>query len=409
MAIITVFSGSYCCGDEVVRQVIDRLNLDRLNEKLFSDVERRFGVSAEKLRNIIAGHTPLMNKITREREKSLAYLKAVIAEHIIQDDQLLHDLAGFLIPRSIAHVMRVCVIANFEYRVNCVMREEGKSEKEAHKIIHKDDMERGIWTKFLFEKPPYDESLFDIVVPMQDLSVSEAVEIICENAAKDAVAMTTDSRQAAMDFLLSASVNLALVEAGYDEEVTAVDGQVTVTINKYVLRLEQHQKKLKQISQEIDGVREVRTRIGSKYTPPSIIPSEKLSMPSKILLVDDEKEFVHTLSERLEARDLKSSIVYDGEQALESINQDEPDVMILDLKMPGIDGLEVLRRVKQEHPRVEVIILTGHGSEREELLAEELGAFAYLHKPVNIDVLTRTMKEAYRKLNIERSAELDDK
>jgi DNA-binding NtrC family response regulator len=74
--------------------------------------------------------------------------------------------------------------------------------------------------------------------------------------------------------------------------------------------------------------------------------------------------------------------------------------MVLDLKMPGIDGMEVLRRMKKEHPHVEVIILTGHGGETEEALARELGAFAYLKKPVDIDVLSQTMKEAYRKLSL---------
>jgi DNA-binding NtrC family response regulator len=116
------------------------------------------------------------------------------------------------------------------------------------------------------------------------------------------------------------------------------------------------------------------------------------------LLVDDEKEFVHTLSERLSTRNLESSIVYNGEEALDFVKNDEPDVMVLDLKMPGIDGIEVLRRVKREHPNVEVIILTGHGSDKEESLAEELGAFAYLHKPVNIDLLAQAMKEAYKKV-----------
>lgn len=399
MAVITVFSGSYCGGEEVVQQVAERLNLNRLDEELFTEISRRYGVSAEKLSNTMAGSIPFMNKITREREKNIAYLKAVLAELVTQDNQLLHGFTGLLIPRTVTYVMRVCVIANFNFRVDRVMSVENKSEKEAQKIIHKDDMELSAWTKFLYEKPPYDESLFDIIIPMQDTSVAEAVDIICENADKDAVKTTPESQKAAEDFRLAAAVDLALVEAGLDEEVTAIDGLVTIKISKYVLRLEQYKKKLKLIASNVNGVREVRTRIGPKFTPPPIIPSEKLSMPSKILLVDDEKEFVHTLSERLEARNLESSIVYDGEQALESVKRDEPEVMVLDLKMPGIDGLEVLKRVKQEHPCIEVIILTGHGSEREQALAEELGAFAYLHKPVDIDVLTDTMKEAYRKVN----------
>jgi two-component system response regulator CpxR len=79
--------------------------------------------------------------------------------------------------------------------------------------------------------------------------------------------------------------------------------------------------------------------------------------------VDDEKKYVQTLSKRLMMRELESAVVYDGESALELAREDEPDVMILDLRMPGIDGIEVLRRVKKTHPAIEVIVLTSQGSE----------------------------------------------
>ena len=117
----------------------------------------------------------------------------------------------------------------------------------------------------------------------------------------------------------------------------------------------------------------------------------------KVLLVDDEEEFVKALAERLEMRDLQSDKVYDGEEALSFVEDQEPDVMVLDLKMPGIDGMEVLRRVKKAYPKVEVIILTGHGTEKDEEEAKRLGAFDYLEKPVNLDVLVKTMKAAYRR------------
>ncbi|MEW6113029.1 MAG: response regulator, partial [Thermodesulfobacteriota bacterium] len=76
---------------------------------------------------------------------------------------------------------------------------------------------------------------------------------------------------------------------------------------------------------------------------------------------------------------------------------DVPDVMVLDLKMPGIDGMEVLKRVRKAYPQVQVIILTGHGSEKDEAEARRLGAFAYLQKPVDIEKLIRTLKDAYKK------------
>lgn len=122
----------------------------------------------------------------------------------------------------------------------------------------------------------------------------------------------------------------------------------------------------------------------------------------KILLVDDEQDFIKTLAERLEMRDLDSDLAFDGEQALEVVQDGVPDVMVLDLKMPGIDGMEVLRRVKKNYPKVQVIILTGHGSEKDEVQAKKLGAFDYLKKPVDLEELIGVLKKAYRR-NIEQS------
>jgi len=116
----------------------------------------------------------------------------------------------------------------------------------------------------------------------------------------------------------------------------------------------------------------------------------------KVLLVDDEQEFIETLSERLKMRDLDAKMALDGEQALESVRDEEPDVMLLDLKMPGMDGMEVLRKVKQAYPHVQVVMLTGHGSEKDEEQAKRLGAYAYLQKPVDLERLVITLRDAFR-------------
>jgi len=118
----------------------------------------------------------------------------------------------------------------------------------------------------------------------------------------------------------------------------------------------------------------------------------------KILLVDDEKEFVESLSERLELRNLDADIAYDGEQALQAVKEGDPDVMVLDLRMPGIDGIDVLRRVRKSHPDLQVIILTGHGTDKDAEQARQLGAFEYLQKPVDIDHLVGTLHQAWDKV-----------
>lgn len=121
----------------------------------------------------------------------------------------------------------------------------------------------------------------------------------------------------------------------------------------------------------------------------------------RVLLVDDEEDYVRTMASRMELRDVESRVALSGEQALEMVAEDAPDVMVLDLRMPGIDGMAVLERVKREHPNVEVVILTGHGSPREEDQARRLGAFEYLQKPADTSHLLRTIRAAWKKgLNI---------
>jgi two-component system response regulator CpxR len=250
---------------------------------------------------------------------------------------------------------------------------------------------------------PWDRRLYDIIEPMHDKTIDEAVDLIVKYAQKDVLNLNEKSLKSVKDFQLSSKVNTFLSEKKHDVTVESDDGKVTVYIEKYTLRLEHHKNEIKELVETMDGVNEVEVTIGKKINMPSAFPPVDFDIPKKILLVDDEVEFVQTLSERLQTRKFESKIAYDGEQALSSIDEDVPEVMVLDLKMPGIGGLEVLKEVKEKHPETEIIILTGHGSEKEKEKAFELGAFAYLEKPVNINVLSDTMKKAYAKINRIRS------
>lgn len=116
----------------------------------------------------------------------------------------------------------------------------------------------------------------------------------------------------------------------------------------------------------------------------------------RILLVDDEENFIRTISERLDLRDLASQTAFNGQQALGYVDDEEPDVMVLDLRMPGIDGMEVLRQVRNKYPEIQVIIQTGHGNDLDEAEARRLGVFDYLKKPVDIELLVDRIKSAYQ-------------
>jgi len=114
----------------------------------------------------------------------------------------------------------------------------------------------------------------------------------------------------------------------------------------------------------------------------------------RVLLVDDEKQFLELLSERLEVRGLKVNSVTSGEEALALVEERNFDVIVVDLAMPGIDGLETLKLLKKQDPDLEIIILTGHGTVHSGIKAMKLGAEDFLEKPVDIGVLLEKIGEA---------------
>jgi DNA-binding response OmpR family regulator len=118
--------------------------------------------------------------------------------------------------------------------------------------------------------------------------------------------------------------------------------------------------------------------------------------PMKILLVDDEREFVTTLAERLELRNMNVSIAMDGETALGIVENNPPQVVVLDVMMPGLGGLEVLEKIKAMDSKIQVILLTGHGETKDGIRGMQLGAFDYLIKPIDIDELIKKLNEAVK-------------
>ena len=122
----------------------------------------------------------------------------------------------------------------------------------------------------------------------------------------------------------------------------------------------------------------------------------------KVLIVDDELDFLETIIKRLRARNIEVSGVESGYLALEALDSRNPDVIILDVKMPGMDGIETLKEIKKKKPLTEVIMLTGHASVESGIQGMQLGAFDYLMKPIALDELLEKVRQAYeRKLTQE--------
>ncbi len=116
-----------------------------------------------------------------------------------------------------------------------------------------------------------------------------------------------------------------------------------------------------------------------------------------VLLVDDETDFLTTIVKRLKKRGLNPVGANSGDEALAIIKAQQMDVVVLDVKMPGMDGLQTLREIKKLDPLIEVIMLTGHANVEVAIEGMELGAFDYLMKPADIDELHYKLQDAYKK------------
>lgn len=400
MSIITIFSGIFCNEKPVIQDILESTGYTLITDE--SIVKLASGLSnipAAKINRSFLYKTSVFNKFTLEKERSIAYLRQAAAQMIDNENLIISGFCGMLIPRSVTHAMRVCLVGNNSFRIQTTQSNKGITNEEAEKKIADDDQNRSAWIRQLYNiTDPWDAGLYDIVVPMDKTNPPEAAALIKQNLLKGTVRSSLLSQAAVHDFKLATHVEAALVDAGHNVNVTAENGDITLTINQKVLMLSRLEKELMSIVEKLPGVNSITTETGESNQDSPVYRKYNFEMPSKVLLVDDEREFVQTLSERLEMRDMGSVVAYDGPSALNLVQNDDPEVMIIDLKLPGMDGMEILSQVKKINPEIEVIMLTGHGSEQDKIKCMELGAFEYLQKPVDINILSQILKQAHEKI-----------
>ena len=128
-----------------------------------------------------------------------------------------------------------------------------------------------------------------------------------------------------------------------------------------------------------------------------------------VLLVDDEEDFLRTIVKRLLKRGIAAPGVSRGEEALALLAEKPRDVVVLDVKMPGMGGLEVLKHIKAQWPTTEVIMLTGHASVDAAMEGMDHGAFDYLMKPADLEDLLYKLEDAYRKKTLAEQQSSDSR
>ncbi|MBU1342434.1 MAG: response regulator [Proteobacteria bacterium] len=408
MSILAITSGLYSNAGDIVSTLAGKLNSQILTDAdIIEKTHQTYDLKLSTLQKVVESKPIAFNDFTHEKEKYIALIKKTMSDYVLNGDCIFHGILAHLIPKEISHVMRVLIITDKKTRIENGVAKHGLTQKEATGDIEQADKYAALWTNSIFSKKAWDESLFDIVIPTDKMDSKEAVTLVSKHLEKLLSNKDDLIKKEISDFKLTSDVEVALSEIGQGLLAKTDNGAVEVTIDKKVMMLTKFQQKIIKTVEEISGVKSVETKIGHNYYKGNIIHNYEFETPLRILLVDDEKEFVQTLSERLKMRQFTSEIAYNGQEALDFTDQEDTEVMVLDLKMPGIDGFEVLKKIKQTKPNIEVIILTGHGSEKDRQTCMELGAFAYLQKPADIDLITETMKKAYGKIAARTNSSID--
>ena len=400
MSIVALFSGTFCGAEEIAQRLAAGTGYTLTTDAtVVARAAALSGLSANQLNRCFAAKPSVFNPFTRERERFVSWLKLALAE-LCQDTQwVLHGFTSHLLPPSIGHVLHACLIADAAHRIKAAAADLRVSRAKAALRIESQDLQRAVWVRSIRGRDdPWDATLYDMVLPTHSLDTQQAVELIRKGLAADAIQPTHHTRRAAAGFLRAARIEAGLAAMGHAVGVSIEQDRVCLHIDRPVLMLERLETELKEALAAMNIADNISIAVQPGADTNDTYRRYREDKPSKVLLVDDEREFVQTLSERLNMRDIGSAVAFDGESALELIQEDEPEVMLLDLQMPGIDGMEVLKRVKAAHPEIEVVILTGHGTDKHRALCMELGAFAYLEKPVDIDVLSDTLKRANEKM-----------
>ncbi len=398
MFIISIIS-SKGCNEELIIQKLKELTGFELvtDDDVLKKVEEKYKVDKDKVKTSIFKPMSFVTFDKLKHKKHLCMFKISLAEILIDFNKIYYGFGTYFIPEDLKNILKVCLGCDKAYRIGNYARNNLVSLYISEKAIKEYDKLLLLFSRYHLNKQPFSPVYFDVNIDVSKYNPEDVAFKIFELIRCKSVEKIEVEKTKLNDFLIATQIQFHFLQQGEDVDAIFKNGKLTILLKKYKILMENYYKQIKEKIPSHSEIKEVEVIPGKEITITSSM-TMKLEKPQKVLLVDDEVEFVDTLSERLQSREFKTAVAYSGEEAIESLNRDLPDVIILDLKMPGIDGLEVLRRVKKEHPETEVIILTGHGSEREKNIAFELGAFAYLEKPVNIELLSETIRKAYEKV-----------
>ncbi len=257
MSIITISRGSYSRGKEVAEGVARRLGYDCLSRDILLDTSEQFNIPEIKLERAIHDAPSILDRFGGGKERYMALIRTAFLNVIREDNLVYHGLAGHFFLQGVSHVLKVRIISDIEDRVKLEMQRKNISEKEARRLLIKDDEERNKWAQFLYGINTTNSQLYDLVIRIRKISVEDAVDIICHTAAMKQFQTTPESKQVLENLALSAEVKAALIELNPAVEVCAENGIVYIKAKVAESLRQDMENALKNHAWAVRGVKEV--------------------------------------------------------------------------------------------------------------------------------------------------------
>jgi cytidylate kinase len=268
LAIISISRGSYSRGKEIAEMVAQRLGYSLLSRDILLQASEEFNIPEIRLVRALHDAPSVLERFSHGKERYVAFIQQALLEQVQDNNLVYHGLAGHFFLRGIGHVLKVRIIADMEDRVRLEMHREGISEKEARRVLRKDDEERRHWALALYGVDTVDASLYDIVLNVGGMEVDCAVEIICHTAANSPCFATTDTSRAALqDLLLAARVRSALICEWPGIRASAADGVVFIDVEAQLAQENRVRDGITATASTVTGVDEVRVNVRPKIFP----------------------------------------------------------------------------------------------------------------------------------------------
>ena len=261
MPIITISRGSYSKGSEIADKVAKRMGYECVSRDVLLEASDHFNIPEMKLVRALHDAPSVLDRFTHGKERYIAYIQEAFLEHVQKNNIVYHGLAGHFFLEGVSHALKVRVIADIEDRIRLEMEREQISAEQARHILLKDDHERRKWALTLYGIDTRDAKLYDLVLHIRNMTVSDAVEIVCNTAQLPHFQTTGSSQKVLDDLLLAAQVKSAIIRKWSEAEVSADDGKVVVHVEAPVIKESIVCEQILPLLKGVPGVRDARVHV----------------------------------------------------------------------------------------------------------------------------------------------------